>query len=262
MGTNHTYGAIKQPFDHRDFKLSALHLPTANTTTIYDLRAHMPSICDQGPLGSCTSFGSGSVFHYLLTLNNVAGEKFEPAHLFIYLNSRLLDSPGDPQAQFEDRGATVRSAIKSLRNFGAPAEHEWPYDVSKFTQRPPQSVYDHASHREAVQYYAVNQDVQSIRTCLAQQLPVVIGFEVFESFETSTVDITGEVPMPSKTEQSLGGHCVSIVGHNPFTKKFQLRNSWGPSWGLHGYFEMPEAYIEDQNLSWDFWCMSVVKRVA
>ena len=64
---------------------------------------------------------------------------------------------------------------------------------------------------------------------------------------------TGIVPMPGPTERTLGGHAVLAVGYDDGAQTFLVRNSWGPHWGIGGYFKMPYTYLENRNLSDDFW---------
>ena len=87
--------------------------------------------------------------------------------------------------------------------------------------------------------------------CLADGFPFVFGFTVYESFETLKVAQTGIVPMPKKSERTLGGHAVMAIGYDQKQKHFIVRNSWGPQWGQAGYFTMPYAYLE--TLASDFW---------
>ena len=54
--------------------------------------------------------------------------------------------------------------------------------------------------------------------------------------------------MPKKSERVLGGHAVLAVGFNDKQKRFIVRNSWGPGWGLQGYFTMPYAYLTNPQL--------------
>ena len=62
--------------------------------------------------------------------------------------------------------------------------------------------------------------------------------------------------MPQPSESNLGGHCVMIVGYQDSTKQFIVRNSWGSSWGLSGYFYLPYEYIDPaNNLASDFWTL-------
>jgi C1A family cysteine protease len=64
--------------------------------------------------------------------------------------------------------------------------------------------------------------------------------------------------MPAKTEKSLGGHAVLIVGYDDAKRQFRVRNSWGPSWGLKGYFLMPYDYVVNPNLASDFWVLQQI----
>ena len=58
--------------------------------------------------------------------------------------------------------------------------------------------------------------------------------------------------MPQAHEQPLGGHEVLMVGYDDATRLFKIRNSWGPGWGQHGYFQMPYAYATNAKLASDF----------
>jgi C1A family cysteine protease len=59
--------------------------------------------------------------------------------------------------------------------------------------------------------------------------------------------------MPKKTERTLGGHAVLAVGYDDKAKRFTVRNSWGPGWGIKGYFTIPYAYLASRDLADDFW---------
>ena len=82
---------------------------------------------------------------------------------------------------------------------------------------------------------------------------------VYASFESPEVAKTGIVPMPSTNEQVVGGHAVMAVGYDDSTREFIVRNSWGTTWGIKGYFMMPYAYLMDTNLADDFWTIRTVQ---
>ncbi len=57
----------------------------------------------------------------------------------------------------------------------------------------------------------------------------------------------------------MGGHAVLAVGYMDSLNRFFVRNSWGSDWGLKGYFTLPYEYLENSDLSADFWTIRLVK---
>jgi len=62
--------------------------------------------------------------------------------------------------------------------------------------------------------------------------------------------------MPGIFDKAIGGHAVLLVGFKDSTKKFIVRNSWGPDWGDNGYFTLPYKYVIDPKLACDFWTIT------
>jgi C1A family cysteine protease len=137
-------------------------------------------------------------------------------------------------------------------------EKEWPYDIAKFSVKPPPTCYKDALKYKAVAYQRVVQALSQLKGCLASGYPIVFGFTVYESFESAAVARSGKMPMPKPSEKVLGGHAVLAVGYDDAAQRFIVRNSWGKGWGLQGYFTMPYAYLTDNNLSDDLWTVRLV----
>jgi C1A family cysteine protease len=211
-----------------------------------DLRPQCPAVYDQGQLGSCTGNGWAGAVEFLIMKQKLPD--FTPSRLFIYYNERVMD---DDVAQ--DAGASISDGAHVVSTQGCPHEALWPYDIKEFADKPPQNVYDDGLQHLALQVQQVAQDLTSMKEVLASGLPIVIGFTVYESFESQQVANTGIVPMPAHHEKTVGGHCVVIVGYDDSQSRFIVRNSWGTSWGLQGYFLMPYAYLTNSRLASDFW---------
>jgi C1A family cysteine protease len=242
----HGYGRIADLGDKRDYKLSIpdkIVLPT-----LVDLRPNDLPIEDQLNLGSCTSFAVGDALRFDRKKQGL--DDFVMSHLFEYYNSRKFKN--------EDTGASIRDAIRASAKFGICPESEWPYTIAKFGSRPPKKCYDDAIQDRAVKYQRVTQNLVQLKSCLALGLPIVIGFTVYESFESQQVADTGIVPLPKHSEQVLGGHAVLVVGYRDIDLRFIVRNSWSSQWGDNGYFYMPYAYLLDSDLSSDFWVVQAV----
>jgi C1A family cysteine protease len=245
------FGWIADLPDHRDLMYAApMQVLTALPTTT-DLRSKCPPIYDQGQLGSCTANAIAAAVEFDLMKENK--NEFMPSRLFIYYNERDMEGTVD-----SDSGAQIRDGIKSVASQGDCAEKLWPYDISKFTDKPPQTCYDDAVKHKAVQYQRTIRDLNQMKGCLASGYPFVFGFTVYQSFESQQVAQTGHASMPTPGEQSVGGHAVLAVGYDDSQNWFIVRNSWGTSWGMNGYFTLPYTYLLNENLSDDFWTIRLV----
>ena len=217
-----------------------------------DLRPQCPPIYDQGQLGSCTANAIAGALQFD-EIKEKQPQVFTPSRLFIYYNERVIE-----QTVSTDSGAQIRDGIKTIAAQGDCPETLWPYDITKFTVKPTQQCYDQALKFKAVQYQRLTQIPNQMKGCLASGYPFVFGFTVYESFESPQVASTGHAPMPAPSEKVLGGHAVMAVGYDDSQSWFIVRNSWGPSWGMNGYFTLPYPYLLDHNLSSDFWTIRVV----
>lgn len=251
MPVNRKYGWIKQKSDSRE-KVFRAPRNLAVLPSSVDLRGLCPPIYDQGDLGSCTANAIAAAIEFDQMVNH--DTVFMPSRLFIYYNERELEGTTS-----EDSGAEIRDGIKVVNKQGACPESTWPYVARRFAQKPNLLAYDEALDCEAVQYEALT-DLYSMKACLAGGLPFVFGIEVYESFESDAVAKTGVVPMPSLGEQSVGGHAICAVGYDDDKQVFWCRNSWGPDWGVRGYFTLPYAYVTDSSLSDDFWVIQKLQQ--
>lgn len=247
--TNNKYGWKPDLPDHRDYKFSGT-LTIPNLPNKVDLRPNFNiPIYDQGNLGSCTANAIASLFRYTLLANKK--KDFDPSRLFIYYNERVMEGTVK-----EDAGAYIRDGIKSVNKQGVCSEKKWPYLISKFKNKPTQTSYTEAIKHTAISYARVNQTLNDLKLALYNNHPVVFGFSVYESFESDTVARTGIVPMPGKNDSLLGGHAVLLMGYDDSLNGFIVRNSWGDTWGQHGYFILPYAYVTSNNLADDFWTIT------
>jgi C1A family cysteine protease len=242
------YGLIRQREDSRDHRLPRQEVKPL--PRFMSLRKKCPPVFDQGELGSCTA-NAGAAARMMLTDTNT-----ELSRMFLYYQERALHGN-----EKKDSGAEMRDICKALSNDGICEERYAPYEPDKFDQRPSPLAYRNARQYTVSSYATFDgdtaDDIQQIRLYLAtQKLPVLIGMDVYESFESHLVARTGFMPMPdTESEKLLGGHAVLIVGYNDMRRHLIVRNSWGPSWGDGGYFYMPYRYVEDK-LAYDSWTLT------
>lgn len=247
------YGWTPDLPDARDHLYAAPMAMLKKLPSAVDLRSKFPRPYDQGNLGSCTGNAIAAAVQFGRRKHKKKPD-FVPSRLFIYYNERVIEGSVNV-----DSGAQIRDGIKSTVKKGVCPEKTWPYDIEKFTDKPPSAAYKEASKYQVVAYSRLTQTLSQFKGCLASGYPFVFGFTVYESFDSTKVAKTGVVPLPAAQEKVLGGHAVLAVGYDDPSQRFIVRNSWGTGWGQKGYFTMPYAYVTETNLADDFWTIRMVE---
>jgi len=219
--------------------------PWVSIPMTVDLSPQCSAVETQGSLGSCSANALVSALEYLENIEKM--EFTDLSRLFVYYNARVIQDTINI-----DSGAHIKDGIGALQTYGVCSEKNWPYIISQFKKEPPLDNYS-----EAVQHKIVSAErlsgLNNMLQCLSQGYPFIFGFTVYESFESKEVAQTGVLNMPKSGEAKRGGHAVLAVGFNSDKKVFKVRNSYGPGWGQKGYFTMPFDYLQDPNLSGDYW---------
>lgn len=241
----HYYGYIPDSPDARDHLLKVA-APAVALPAKVDLRTSgkLPPVYDQGQLGSCVANASCAALQYD---EAVAGENpVMRSRLEVYYYARQLE-----HTVTQDSGCMIRDAFKAMSKHGVAPETDWPYDINTFTHLPHIPPKD---NQKLTSYSRVAQASTDMKSLLSQNIPIVVGFQVYASFESQAVANSGVVPMPdTTTEKLMGGHAVLVVGYDDSKSQWIVRNSWGSGWGDQGYFYMPYDYFLNASLSNDFW---------
>ena len=252
--TERKFGWKKDLHDPRDFKFKVSAPSTPRVLpTLVDLRDKMPPIYDQGTLGSCTANALGAAFQSeQIKLNK---PNWIPSRLFIYYNERVIE-----KTVHEDGGAMIRTGIKTMVSEGVCPESMWKYVIGRFTKKPCPECYKEALNNQVTEYLRISpHTIQGVKECLADGYPVVFGFTLYESMMTQDVSRSGIVPLPMVNERPIGGHAVMAVGYDDSIESLIVRNSWGTSWGIDGYFYLPYWFITTPNAAADFWTIRMIE---
>lgn len=232
----------RDKIDPDEMKLSAAKVPPMA------MIAKRAPILDQSQLGSCTANGWAHI--YATMLLNAAKEPVTISRLQLYYDERAIE-----QDIADDAGADPRDGAKVMQKQGVGREDFWPYDIARFTQKPPAAVYaDAPNHRIAAYYRVVS--LHNLKDKLAHNIPVGLAMLVFNGMERST---NGIIPMPGQSEQALGGHWLTITGYCdrpdwPGNGYVRLDNSWGAKAGDGtGCYFLPYAYLLNTQLCPVLW---------
>lgn len=204
-----------------------------------DLRPNdLLPIYDQGYLGSCTANAICALHSFLNERQD--GYHFYLSRLFLYYKERELEGTVE-----YDAGAYIRDGMKVMKNVGCAGESTFPYIESTFRNPPTEEAYRTAQYHKLKAYHRI-MTAQQLKEALANRNPVVMGVQIYNSFESVEVARTGVVPFPDRgREYSLGGHAVLAMGYKKINGEEYIicRNSWGANWGDKGYFYMPMSFI-------------------
>ena len=244
-------------YDAHQIARSLLPPPCATApgvSTRVDIRQYCSPIENQGALGSCTAQAVAGLAEYYERVRY--GRHIDVSRLFVYKMARQLDG------FVGDTGSHIRTAMKSIRLFGAPPERFWPYRVADFELDPTPFVFAYGQSLQGVSHYRLDLPgygrahvLDLTKTFIGSLYPVVFGFSVYTCNHE-----TGEFFFPGSGDRRRGGHAVMAVGYDDNKVvgdrrgALLIRNSWGTGWGDGGYGWVPYDFVL-RSLSSDFWIL-------
>lgn len=253
---SHKYGWKRDLPDFRDKKYKVASKTLRTLPAYVNLTTAKVPVQDQQALGSC-GWNAIADVHLAAQIKENSVNPFNPSRLFGYYNTRKVC--GETAI---DSGISIRDGIKSIAKEGVCSEDLWPYDIWRFTEKPPIECYTEALKNQAVFYSKLEQTEDNLRGCLAEGFRFIFGISVFDSFESQEVADTGKVPLPKTdgSESNLGGHCMTACGYDDVNKHFIVQNSYGENWGIFGFCHIPYSYLTNLGLASDCWVIKTVEK--
>ena len=181
---------------------------------------------DQGNCGSCWAFSAAAALesHWAIT------KKTTPINLS---EQQLVDCAGNYK-NFGCNGGLPSQAFEYIRAAGGLASlASYPYTA----QNGQCKKVTPAAYARRGSYNITYLDENEIQYAIAFQGPVSVAFEVIDDFENYSGGIYSS-PLCSNLPSDVN-HAVLAVGYGVDSKKNQyyiIKNSWGTSWGIQGYF--------------------------
>ncbi len=218
---------------------------------------HMtPLVMDQGPTGSCTGHAIAAGVYAAYGMASVRGEStplpWVPSPDSIYRNARCIDRKRNPDGSLPgliDDGAMPSQAFRALREFGVQSIGECVgerySDVSPemVNSEPTLTDLQKSMAKLVVGDYRVTPSSTSVANAIADGHPVCAaiagGSDAFQGYVGGVLG-----PMMAPLD-----HYVLLIGYDTVVdtgaRVFFGQNSWGASWGEHGYFTIDEACLAE-----------------
>ncbi|WP_083974610.1 C1 family peptidase [Kitasatospora mediocidica] len=237
----HHYGALLTPQrDHTHTAIAPHAFRAADVPASVDLSNYLPSVGDQGQVGSCVAWAiDWSAITIMEGEQGITGAPHAPMYTYAQI------------AQGNDQGSYASQHFDILTSQGLDTKSDYWQGDFDYTTQPDANETSNAAHWKLSGYTALDTGsalVNEVKSSLAQGEPVVFAFNVYQSMEDLNSSTAADYSYyPSDDElagQPLGGHEVTIVGYND--QGVKIANSWGGSWGANGYFTVPWRFVTDQ----------------
>ena len=223
-----TFGALKSPFDARDYKLVASAAEFPDTFELPKV-----TVKNQGSTNSCVAHAASSVVEYHHKRQHNEKKSFSTE--FIY---GLRDV-----GYYVGEGMYIRNALNTLRKYGdvPTADFRGNNEYQKAMENVNakfDELKDKAYPHRVSSYFRLN-DTNAVKSALMNHGYVVVSMDWYKDAEL--IDDVYTI-----TDEVSGRHAVVIYGWNE--TGWLCQNSWGTGWGNKGRFIVPFDF--DFNEMW------------
>lgn len=207
-------------------------------------------ISNQGSHGACVGFATADAlwWHLAEAGRLEKNENVRMSRRFVWMSAKETDRHTSfPTTFIEESGTDIKAALDILRQYGCVTEPDLPFDPEQASHLSLDSFFFRAAQNRITSYHTLRgakDKWPAIETAwkgwLAFRGPVIARLEVDGTWDKAT-ETDGRLDSYDP-DAARGGHAVILVG---YTKdRFIVRNSWGETWGDHGYAYASEQYAE------------------
>lgn len=246
-------------------KISEQIAVTAKLPSQVDLSMYVPTVINQGTLGTCVGVSTAYYMRTILEAKrlNITDQKAIDA--LSYSPSFLYNAIKGAKDRECLQGTEVMKALDYLKNNGVArfSQQGYPYcgQNKAITPSPDSKILDY------IRLFSLTDRQENVvistKKALAEGTPVIVGIQTTPSLDD--LGFWGKIWLhilqffgrasdeelglwnPAKSKVLRGGHAVCVVGYDDakFGGAFHIVNSRGESWGDNGFFWIRyEDYIK------------------
>lgn len=220
-------------------------------------------VLNQGQEGSCTGFGLAGVVNYLRweLANALADEnktkRVPPERIsarMLYQNARLYD-----EWKGEDyEGSSCRGGMKGFHKHGVCSERYWPnFEKRNRPGAARQGWEASAPETPLGAYFRIDgKSIVDMQSAIYETHAIYVSADVHDGWDRirdNCKSIGAAMIGPPNKPDDVGGHAFAIVGYT--ADGFIVQNSWGPTWGYHGFAILP--YEDWTRYGTDAWALAL-----
>jgi hypothetical protein len=172
----------------------------------------------------------------------------------LYQNARLYDEwKGD-----DYEGSSCRGAMKGFHKHGVCTEKFWPNFEKRNRPGTARDGWDqNAPETPLGAYYRVDgKSIVDMQSAIFETHAIYVSADVHDGWDRikNNCKTIGNalIGAPNKPDD-VGGHAFAMVGYT--ADGFIIQNSWGPTWGYHGFAILP--YEDWTRYGTDAWALAL-----
>jgi Cysteine protease len=230
--------------------------------------SRLVTIINQLALGSCTANSAVQLIHSAMVTAGLDPFTEFASRLMLYYLARLEE--GNEKVDVGSQNCTVLDAACRM---GFCPESVWPYDISKFTVKPPAeavwAAYDQKGKID-VNYHRIDA-VSGNALLTAMKQALTAGYLFNFGTPVTNAFCSGEVGgspdhaafPPVDGRGIAGGHSMTACGYDDTLALpvFKIANSWGKDFGDGGFCYFDASYMTWYETS-DMWICTSAPRFS
>lgn len=192
-------------------------------------KGYVTGVKNQGQCGSCWAFS---------TTGSLEGQHFKKTGKLVSLSEQNLVDCSTAEGNHGCQGGLMDQGFEYIKkNGGIDTEESYPYKAENG-----HCHYDASNSGATVTGYTdiKSEDCDDLKKAVATVGPISVAMDAshmsFQLYHSGVYD-------PFFCSKTKLDHGVLIVGYDTVDGKevWIVKNSWGPSWGMKGYFYIPIA---------------------